>query len=93
VAGVVARVMKEREVDRATFNGVLELVAEHPELTVERLRQLVEESGKRPAGRAEKIRPRTALELAELVKCGVLNRAEAKRFVAIPKPPRPRPKP
>ncbi len=30
------------------------------------------------------------MELAELVKCGILSRAEAKRFVAVPKLRRPR---
>ncbi len=85
--------MKEREIDRVTFKGVVDLLGEHPELTVERLRQLVEDAGRRPGSRAEKIRPRTALELAELVKCGVLTRAEAKRSVAVPKPPRARARP
>ena len=62
----------------------MRLMAVHPELDPNRLRAVVEQPAVRRQ-RAEKIRPSTARELVELVSAGVLSKAEAKRYLDVPR--------
>ncbi len=72
------------DVDRTTFQAVMQLLGEHPELDVDQVRAMVEQppSRRRPA---EPIRPRTAGDLVALVQAGVITKAEAKRYLRVPR--------
>jgi hypothetical protein len=82
--------MESRQVDRLTFEAVMRLLADHPELNVDQLRALVERgpSGTRRSRSVERIRPRHTGELVALVEAGLLSKAEAKRYLDIPNAPR-----
>lgn len=71
-----------QQVSRESFLAVMQLLAEHPEVTPEGLRQLVEQQGRRRP-RAEPIRPRTAGEVVQLLGAKVITRAEARRFLRL----------
>lgn len=76
MAGGVAR-----QVSRETFEAVMQLLGDHPDLTPDRLRQLIELPGRRP--RAEPVRPRTAGEVVQLLEAKVITRVEARRFMRL----------
>jgi hypothetical protein len=74
------------EVDREQLEAVLRLLAEYPELTPQRLRELVEgerngASRRRP--RTEAVRPRTTGEVVAMVEAKVITRAEARRYLRL----------
>jgi hypothetical protein len=73
--------MKRVELDPGRFQAVAQLLADFPELDVDRLRALVESNGRRR--RAEPIRPRTATEVVALLEAKVVTRAEARRFLGL----------
>lgn len=66
-----------REVDRETFQGVMALPANHPQLTVARFRELVETNGNGRRRRVDAIRPRTTGEVVALLEARVITRAKA----------------
>lgn len=70
-----------RQVSRETFEAVMQLLVDHPELTADRLRQLIDSHGRRP--RAEPVRPRTAAEVVQLLEAKVITRVEARRFMRL----------
>jgi hypothetical protein len=72
-----------REVDRETFQGVMALLAEHPELTPARLRELVDANGNGRRRRVDAIRPRTSAEVVALLEAKVITRAEARRYLRL----------
>jgi hypothetical protein len=78
--------------DRDRFNTVVQLLAEHPELGVERLRALVEA----PAGRRrrpEPIRPRSWSEITAAIDAGWITKNEARKLAGMSQrqgPPRQR---
>jgi CTP:molybdopterin cytidylyltransferase MocA len=76
-------VAEVKTVDREKFEAVMRLLADHPELNVETVRALVERPAQRR--RTEKIRPSTARELVDLVGSGLLTKAEAKRYLDVPR--------
>jgi hypothetical protein len=74
------------DVDRERLEAVLALLAEYPELTAQRLRELgeAERNGagrRRP--RTEGVRPRTSGEVVALVEAKVISRAEARRYLRL----------
>jgi hypothetical protein len=73
------------EVDREQLEALLGLLAEHPELTPERLRQLAdaERNGAGRRTRAEAVRPKTTGEVVVLVEAKVITRAEARRYLRL----------
>jgi hypothetical protein len=73
------------EVDREQLEGLLGLLAEYPELSVQRLRQLAESerNGGRRRQRVEPVRPRTTREVVALVEAKVITRAEAHRYLRL----------
>jgi hypothetical protein len=73
------------EVDREQMEALLGLLAEYPELTPQRLRQLAEaeRNGARRRPRAEAVRPRTTGEVVALVEAKVITRAEARRYLRL----------
>lgn len=73
-----------RQVDPKRFEAVMRLLGEHPDLDVEQLRAVVEAPARRRP-RPEPVRPRTAGELVALVEAGVITKAEAKRYLAVPR--------
>jgi hypothetical protein len=76
--------MKQVELDRETFQAVTALLADHPELTPARLRELVEanSNGQRRL-RAEPVRPRTVAEVVSLLEAKAITRAEARRYMRL----------
>ena len=77
--------MEARSIDRQRFEAVVRLLADHPELDVERVRGLVERPAPARRARRELIAPRSAAELVSLVQAGLLSKAEAKRYLDIPR--------
>jgi hypothetical protein len=77
--------MDVRTVDRQRFEAVMRLLVDHPELDVDRVRGLVEGPAPARRSRRELIRPRTAAELVSLVQAGLLSKAEAKRYLDVPR--------
>lgn len=77
--------MDVRAVDRQRFEAVMRLLADHPELDVDRVRGLVDGPAPARRSRRELIRPRTAAELVSLVQAGLLSKAEAKRYLDLPR--------
>ena len=73
------------EVDREQLEAVLRLLAEYPELTAQRLRELAEaeRNGSRRGKRPEPVRPRTTAEVVALVEAKVITRAEARRYLRL----------
>jgi hypothetical protein len=73
------------EVDREQLEAVLRLLAEYPELTPQRLRELAgaERNGGRRRPRPEAVRPRTTAEVVALVEVEVITRAEARRYLRL----------
>jgi hypothetical protein len=74
------------DVDRERLEVVLALLAEYPELTAQRLRELgeAERSGAgRRRARAVAVRPRTSGEVVALVEAKVISRAEARRYLRL----------
>jgi hypothetical protein len=73
--------------DRERLEAVLELLAEYPELTAQRLRELgeAERNGvtQRRRTRTEAVRPRTSGEVVALVEAKVISRAEARRYLRL----------
>jgi hypothetical protein len=78
--------------DRDRFNAVVQLLADHPELDVERLRVLVDApSGRRR--RPEPIRPRSWSEITTAVEAGWVTKNEARKLAGLSQrqgPPRKR---
>jgi len=71
-----------RQVARETFEAVMQLLADHPELTPDRVRELIE-SPQRRRPRAEAVRPKTAGEVVQLLEAKVITRVEARRFMRL----------
>ena len=73
------------EVDREQLETVLRLLAEYPELTAQRWRELAEaeRNGGRRRQRPEAVRPRTTAEVVALVEAKVITRAEARRYLRL----------
>lgn len=71
-----------RQVARETFEALMQLLADHPELTPDRVRELIE-SPRRPRPRAEAVRPRTSAEVVQLLEAKVITRVEARRFMRL----------
>ncbi len=73
------------EVDREQLEALLGLMADYPEVTPQRLRQLAEgeRGGGRRRPRAEAVRPRTTGEVVALVEAKVITRAEARRYLRL----------
>jgi hypothetical protein len=74
------------DVDRERLEAVLALLAEYPELTAQRLRELgeAERNGlgrRRP--RPAAVRPRSSGEVVALVEAKVISRAEARRYLRL----------
>ena len=74
------------DVDRERLEVVLVLLAEYPELTAQRLRELGEAKrngvGRRRA-RTAAVRPRASGEVVALVEAKVISRAEARRYLRL----------
>jgi hypothetical protein len=74
------------DVDRERLEAVLALLAEYPELTAQRLRELgeAERNGLlRRRTRTQAVRPRTSGEVVALVEAKVIGRAEARRYLRL----------
>ena len=75
--------MNVSPIDRQTFQKLAQLLQEHPEVDVDRLRELIEGGGRKRRPAAELIRPKSAGELVALVEAGILTKAEARRFMRL----------
>lgn len=74
----------KRVLDGDQFRALTELLSAHPELTADRLRDLVgSQDSKQRRSRAEAVRPRTAAEIVQLLEAKVITRAEARRFMRL----------
>jgi hypothetical protein len=74
------------EVDREQLEAVVRLLAEYPELTPQRWRELAEaerSGGGRRRPRAEAVWPQTTGEVVPLVEAKVITRAEARRYLRL----------
>jgi hypothetical protein len=73
------------EVDREQLEALLRLLADYPELTPQRWRDLAEaeRNGGRRRQRSEAVRPRTTGEVVALVEAKVITRAEARRYLRL----------
>lgn len=71
-----------RQVSPEMFQGVMRLLADHPELTPDGVRDLVDARGRRRP-RAEAIRPRSTAEVVQLVDAKVITRAEARAYLRL----------
>ena len=73
-----------RVLDGDQFRALTEVLSEHPELTADRLRELIRsQDTKQRRSRAEAVRPRTAAEIVQLLEAKVITRAEARRFMRL----------
>ncbi len=74
-----------RELDGPEFQALARLLTEHPEVTVDRLRELVETQGNRRhwSVRAEAVRPRTTADVVALLEAKVITRVEARRYLRL----------
>ncbi len=71
-----------RHVARETFEALMQLLAGHPDLTPDRVRERIE-SPQRRRPRAEALRPRTAGEVVQLLEVKVTTRVEARRSLRL----------
>jgi methyl coenzyme M reductase subunit C len=72
-----------RELTREEIEAVLKLLATHPELTVDRLRELVEAPTATRRRLVEPVRPKTTGDVVELVATKIITRAEARRYLRL----------
>src|SRR5438093_10288130 len=67
------------DLDAPTFQALVQLLSDHPELTVAKLRELVEsQANGRGRVRVEPIRPRSSAEVVALLEAKVISRVEAR---------------
>lgn len=74
--------MRQMDLDAERFQAVARLLADFPDLDVERVRALLETStGRRP--RAEPVRPRSWSEITAAVEAGWLTKNEARKAAGL----------
>jgi ribosomal 50S subunit-associated protein YjgA (DUF615 family) len=74
--------MKRVELDPDRFQAVAQLLADYPDLEVDRLRTLIESpTGRRR--RAEPVRPRSYAEITAAVEAGWLAKNEARKLAGL----------
>jgi hypothetical protein len=74
--------MRQVDVDPGRFRDVAELLAEFPDLDVDRVRALLETSAQRRR-RPEPIRPRSWSEVTAAVECGWVTKNEARKYAGL----------
>jgi hypothetical protein len=78
-----------RELTPADWQELSRLLSENPDLTMARIRELVEQQNRSPRRRvAEAVRPRTTGDIAELFKLKLITKAEARRYLKLATPTR-----
>jgi hypothetical protein len=73
-----------RELTPADWQELTRLLSDNPDLTLARIRELVEQQNRTPRRRvAEAVRPRTTGDIAELYKLKLITRVEARKFMRL----------